>query len=797
MKIPLSWLNEFLTLNISVEKIAEALTLAGIEVEKIETIVPSFEGVVVATVISVQPHPNADRLRVAQVFDGQNELQIVCGASNCRPGIKTALAKIGAKLTDKEGKSFTIKKGKLRDVESFGMLCAGDELGLASGVEGILELSSELKEGVDLASLYRDTVLEVGLTPNLGHCLSILGIARELSAILSLPLKSSPLDLSEASQPLIQDLIEVQVENRDQCPFYSCRVIQGVTVGPSPDWMQRRLEAAGMRSINNLVDVGNFVMLELGLPLHMFDYDTLVGKKIVVSSNKTYPVIETLDGVTRPIPSGTLLICDSENPIAIAGIMGGEGSAVSPKTQNVLIEAAYFMAEPIRKASKALNLRTEGSQRWEKGVDPKGVRKALNRAAALLQQCAGGILAQGVLVAGEDAFSSHEISLRIERVNALLGTSLSRGEIISLLERLEIKVKDKDQGKVICEIPSYRNDLKIEIDLIEEVARLYGFNHIPQHPPRHLNSPIPHAPIYLFEKEMRGYLIELGLQECLTCDLISPKLAELTGENNQSFITVLHPTSIEQSILRVSLLPGLLQVIKYNQDHQNTDFSAFELGRIHYKEGDRFIEQTSAGVILVGHEAPHHWECKPKEIDYYDLKGKVEELLELLGIKGAHFEPSHLHNFHPFRQARVKVNDLYVGALGEIHPSHLREMGIQQRVYFAELNLHDLFPLRRTEMQFREISLYPGSERDWTISLKEETPIAYVLEAVRLNASSYLEKYLLLDLYRSPQLGEGKKNATMRFLYRDLKKTIEFEIVEREHKKLIQLVAEKLADHIL
>lgn len=797
MKIPLSWLKEFLDIPLPSQKIAEALTLAGLEVEKIEELSPSFEGVVVATVVSIMPHPNAERLRIATVFDGKEELQIVCGAPNCRPGIKTALAKIGATLKEASGKSFKIKKSKLRDIESHGMLCSGKELGLSEDQEGILELSDSLELGLDLASLEKETIFEIGLTPNLGHCMSIIGIARELSAILSIPLKNQTYTPQETASVKITECIQLKVENQELCPLYGCRLVQNIKIGPSPDWMKKRLESVGIRSINNVVDIGNYVMLERGTPLHMFDYDTLSEKKISILPNSFYTLIKTLDGEIRFLPEQTILICDSEKPVAIAGIMGSDSSAISEKTVNVLIEAASFKSESIRKSSKQLNLRTEGAQRHEKGIDPEAVLPALHQAAALLQKYAGGEIVQGFLVQRNKPFNPLTIDLRPARVNAFLGTKLSLNEIISILNRLEISLKKENEENLTFTIPSYRNDLKLEIDLIEEIARIYGFNQIVKKAPLHLTSPLPHVPIYLFEKEMRAHLIALGLQECLTCDLISPKLAELTSENSLSHISVLHPTSIDQSILRTSLLPGLLQVIKYNQDHYQNDMKAFELGRIHFKNGTDFIEQSSIGIILTGKEMPPHWEEKSKEGDFYDLKGKVEDLLSLIGIEKAAFTPSHLHNFHPFRQAYIKIGEMTIGALGEIHPSHLHMLGIEKRLYFAELNLHDLFPLQRKEWRLKEISSYPGSERDWTLSLKEETPIALIIAAIEAHSPPHLEKIALLDLYKSPQIGKDRKNVTFRFLYRDLQKTIDLETVEREQAQLIEAVVKKLHDHIL
>jgi phenylalanyl-tRNA synthetase beta chain len=796
MKLPLSWLKEYIPCDLSAESIAATLTLAGIEVEKIEKRALPFSGVVVAKVLSVASHPSADRLRIATVYDGEQHWQIVCGAPNCRTGMKTALARIGALLIDKDGKSWKIKKSKLRDVESQGMLCSEDELGLSAEAQGIIELPEESKEGRDLRELYEGTLLDISLTPNLGHCMSLLGVARELSALLGLKLHKPSVILSENPERSIADLITVSVENQRECGRYGCRLVENLTVGPSPAWLKEKLEASGLRSINNVVDIGNFVMMEYGQPLHLFDYDRLADKKLFISSKTPYSSLLTLDDELREIPSHALLICDAVKPLAFAGIIGGKSSAISEKTKNVLIEAAYFSPESIRKTSREIRVKTESSQRFERGIDIETLPEALDRAAALLQEVAGGSIARGKIDLISTPFSRREIICRLSRVNQVLGLMLGLSELVTLLQKLDLEIEEGEGEVVVARIPGYRNDLREEIDLIEEVARLYGYNHITSlESPKHTSSLIPHAPIFLFEREIRTRLIAEGLQECLTCDLISPKLAEITAEKeikSNSLIHVLHPSSIDQSILRLSLLPGLLNVIKYNQDHQNNDVSAFEVGRIHFKEDEHYTEQSAAAIILTGKRAPHHWEIKPLEVDLFDLKGMLENLLESLGIENFSFEISHLNNFHPYRQARIKLDDLYIGAMGEIHPSHLKALDLSKRVYFAEINLHDLFPFKKSESHFSPPSPYPGSERDWTVTLKNDLPIARVFHAIQTTPSRFLEKFLLLDLYKSDEIGKDKKNVTFRFTYRDPQGTIGLETVEREHESLLQEVINKL-----
>jgi phenylalanyl-tRNA synthetase beta chain len=800
MKIPLSWLKEYLPKAATAKEIADILTLLGIEVENVKQLPLPFEGVVIAKIHAASPHPHADRLRVATVFDGNEELQIVCAAPNCRPGIKVALAKIGATLQDEDGKNFKIKKSKLRDVESFGMLCAIDELGLGAKTEGILELDTQLPEGTDLSQLYGDTILEISLTPNLGHCLSILGIAREVAASLQCKVQKRSIALKESATLFIDKLISISIDDKAQCSHYACRVMQGVKVAPSPDWLKQRLEASGIRSINNIVDASNYIMLEYGQPLHIFDYNTLRGKSIAVTSHTTFPTLTTIDGVLREIPKDICLICDGEGPVAFAGVMGGADSSVGDTTTNILIEAAHFSEEAIRKSSKKLNLRTDASHRFERGTDPLILRQALDHAASLIQQIAGGEIAKGIEEKVTEAFIPQKIFCRTSRVNQLLGTELSTGEIASFFERLEMIIEKEEIAGVHVIVPSYRNDVKTEIDLIEEAARIYGYNNIALKPPRYSSSNIAHSPIYLLEREVRALLIASNLTELHTCDLISPFLSELTEEPSfpkESTIKVLHPSSIEQSVLRVSLLPGLLQAVKNNFNKQNFTVSGFEVGRVHFKEGASFKEPSAAAILLTGDATPYHFDPKPREVDFFDLKGKVEHFLRAFGITDISFEPSHLHNFHPGRQARIKAKNTILGALGEIHPGHLHQLDIKHRVYFAELNLHDLLVLRQKETQLKELCPYPGSERDWTITIKEECPIGLFLKTAKEISSRFLEKVYLLDLYKSEQIGKDKKNATFRFIYRDKEKTIGQETVEREHARITLEVTKKLTDYIV
>lgn len=787
MKIPLSWLKEYIDLNISPTQIAKTLTMAGLEVDAVEMLSLGFEKIIVGKVLDVQKHPEADKLCVASVTDGVETYQVVCGAPNCRAGIKTAFAPIGATLTDEGGKPFKVKRSKIRGVESFGMLCSAKELNLSQDHDGIIEFADHLKEGADVAEIYADTVFDISLTPNLGHCSSVIGVARELSAATGVPLKYPKIDVVESKDPIVS-LTGVKVDDSHGCPRYVCRLIKNVVVKDSPEWLQKRLIACGLRPINNIVDATNYVLMELGHPLHAFDFDLIEGKQIIVRKAADGENFTTLDGKERVFNSSDLFICDQVKPIALAGIMGGSNSEVSERTTNVLLEAAYFSPTVIRKTSKRIGLQTDASKHFERGTDPNILLQASARAAMLIQEIAGGSLCQGAIDISEKDIPERHVQCRFNRINQLLGTRLSIGEIESIFQRLGLQYTWNKKDTFSLVIPTFRNDLNEEIDIIEEVARIYGYDNISQTSCRYSSSELPDAPIFLFEREMRTDLVAEGLQEFLTCDLIGPSLLKIVHDEEMpqnSLIKVLNPTSIEQSVMRTSLLPGLLQTIKYNWDHQNQNIAGFEIGRIHFKEGEQYKEQSVAGIVLTGKRSPHQWDAKSQEFDFFDLKGIIENILSELKIEAVTFKAKHLKSFHPGRQAAIYVDSLEIGSLGEVHPTILRRLDVSQRIFFAELNLHDLFKVKKSALKMKEIPIYPGSERDWTITLKNETPIMEILKFVHSLPSRLLEEVALLDIYESEKLGKGLKNVTFHFMYRDLKKTIAQERVDAEHLRII------------
>lgn len=637
--------------------------------------------------------------------------------------------------------------------------------------------------GIEVDSLEEgpDPVLELSFTPNLGHCLSGLGVARELSSVLRkklhLPTVSPP--PSDAASHKIKLL------NKDLtlCPRYLCRIVEQVTIGPSPEWLQNILTAAGFRPINNAVDVGNYLMIKTGQPFHFFDYDKIDKRTIHIGPTSHSEPFFGLDQVEQTLPAGTLLISDSKGPIAIAGLLGAERASVTSETKNILIEAAYFDPASIRSTSKKLQLRTESSFRFDRGIDPSRISYALDEACELVAETSNGRPVKGSVQIGKETFPDREIPCRIQRVNQILGTHLSQNEVEEIFQALGFPYKEKVLGTLQVFVPFYRRDLAEEIDLIEDIAKLYGYNRIERKTPLVSLSPLQHDPLYLFSEQVRAKLSGFGLQEMLTSNLIGPKWAEITGST--SIASVLHPKSEEHSLLRPSLLPTLLQAVKLNQDQQTTSYRSFEIGKIYLYQQNKVVEILSGAITLVGDAAPSHFSLDEVESDFFELKGLLENLFSSFSLTHFVFEPSQYPQFHPGRQAHLDIDGVRIASLGEIHPLILNQLGIKRRVLFAECNLEQLFVMRPKSIRMHPLSQFPASERDWTLILPPKFPISELFDLIRENSPPLLEKVQLIDLYES-------KNATLRFTYRDALKTVAFEAVEKAHTKLVEEVSCKL-----
>lgn len=795
MKILLSWLKEYLP-QVDPITLPEVMTRAGIEVDRVEEIVPYFAGVISARVQKVEPHPNCTKLRIAKVSDGKNVHTVVCAAPNCKEGLLTAYAPLGAKVAEK-----TIGEVAFGSVHSQGMLCSEKELGLSEHHEGIVELASSMKEGSDLAAYFCDTVYEVSLTPNLGHCQSIMGCARELSAFLDLPLAKKPWQIESALKAKPTKKLKVTIENSTLCPRYSALMIEGLQVVPSPSWIRIRLERSGHRSVNNIVDATNYVSHELGQPLHAFDADRIhKGKEqhleLNVSGSKKGDTLSFLDEVTRPLPVDTIVIRDSSQILAAGGIMGGEGSSILPKTQNVVLESAYFNPSSILKARTKLCIITDSAKRFERGADFGITLTALEYALELLKVECPSLHLEAVC--DEKSAEMHKkITCRLSRTSAILGFEVSTSEMESAFSRLFLPATFDGQDIFTVEIPSFRHDLKEEVDLIEEVGRLVGLDRGDTRSPKFAMSSLAHDPLYLFETDVRRRLLALGLQEVMTGDLISPEMAHIVTDHiipEDSLVKMLNPLSAEQSILRPSLLPGLLDVVKRNIAHRILDLAIFEIGHAHLKKKSEYQEPRIFSIMLTGMRYSAHFSEPSREVDFFDLKGLLENQFHTLGYGDLKVGSSSLSIFHPGRQAKIFVQGVHIGMIGELHPQLLKKLGLDVRVLFAECDFQELMRLKRKEQKMKDLALFPASERDLTLTCSKAVTFGELSRLVEKSKPKILESTELTSIYQSEKLGAHRQNLTLRFVYRDLEKTVSQEEVEKAHGETVSHIMNYLAE---
>ena len=792
MRLPLNWLKDFVDLPVAPAELAERLTLAGFEVEGIDTINPDFSGVVVARANRVDPHPNADRLTVVEVDDGRRTYQVVCGAPDVTAGRVYAFAPPGATIS--QGRE--LKAVKLRGIFSEGMLLAEDELGVSADHTTLMAIPQDLTIGRDLgeALQFADVVLEVAVTPNRPDCLSILGLAREVAALFRQPLRLPPVDFPEAGESIDQ-AARVTILDPVACPRYAARLVAGLHVGPSPFWMRHRLNLAGLRAINNLVDVTNYILWELGQPLHAFDFDRLRGGAIVVRLPR--PGEEdfvTLDGQERRVDPETLFICDAEGPVALAGIMGGQVSEVSPDTHRVLIESAYFNPPHIRRASKRLGLSTESSYRFERGVDPDGVILALDRAAQLMAALGGGQVLPGRIDVYPTPVPRPRLALRVSRANRVIGMNYTLDQVEGLLRDLHLPAINIDQDILAVQVPSHRGDLEREIDLIEEVARLGGYGEIPVTLPHGVvATPRPSLATRL-KKEAKELLLGQGFFEVVTYSFQSERLAGLLGGTTAAApLYLANPLSEEQALMRTSLLPGLLDMLRKNTLKQNLDARLFEMAKIFVPEAGADLpreEEWLAGVLYGGWTQPSwHWE--PEEVDFYDLKGVVEKLLEGLRVRDVSFTAADLPSYCRYG-AVVLAGGETVGWLGELLPTVGERLDLGGKPLVFLLNFEALCGRAEPFPLYTPLPKYPAVYRDMALVLPADVPAARVLEALHRHGAPRLEEASLFDVYVGQPIPADKRSLAFHLTYRDPERTLTDEAVDQQHDALIKALAEEL-----
>jgi phenylalanyl-tRNA synthetase beta chain len=820
MKVTFNWLKQYVDFDWSPAELAERLTMLGIEVEGIQKFGGEFEGIVVAQVLTVDKHPNADKLTLCRVSDGTGERQIVCGAHNFKAGDKVPLILPGSTLPPKPGQApVTIKAGKIRGCESQGMMCSPQELGLADDTEGLLILKPDAKIGQPFAEYLgragNDVVYDLEVTPNRPDLNSVIGIAREISALtgnsLRLPDVRSVGDPSKA-QSQINGLVEVRLDDPELCPRYTARVIQGLKVGPSPDWLAGTLEKVGIRSINNVVDVTNYVMLETGQPLHAFDYHLLEkgnGAKnptIVVRRAVEGEKFRTLDGKEHILGNQMLLIADETKAVALAGMMGGQNSEINPDTSDVLLESAYFKPQNVRATSKKLELRTESSYRFERGADIGICDWASRRAADLILQTAGGSLSEGVADAYPKPVERRQVTLRPPKANALLGLELRPEQMEAYLTALELKTigrKPKPVGAeaataepLTFQIPTFRVDLKREADLIEEVARLYGVERIPATPPRGAIGANSFDAIHDQRGEARRILTGLGLIEAQGQTLIAESAARLVSA--QPAVALANPLSSDMNVLRPSLLPGMLDALRHNLSHKNNDVALFELGRVFGVPGNPQASAPDEGrrlaVALTGARSPLFWSGAEREakFDAFDLKGVLEEFFEQFGVRGISYNRKAEAGSLFLESATIHLGKFQVGEFGQLTPPLARQYDLRDTVLLAELNFDVLLARRNPGKSFRALPAYPSIRRDIALLVPESTTHDAVLQVVRQAKPANLESVELFDVFRGKNVAAGQKSMAYAFTYRSAEGTLTDAAANEVHQKLVEQLKQKL-----
>lgn len=805
MKFTYNWLREYVAVELGPEDIAARLTLLGLEVDAVEPLYPGLDEVRIARVAAVRPHPNADRLTLCEVEDGSADLRrVVCGAPNVRAGMFAALVVPGVVLPG----GLKIRSSKIRGEVSEGMLCSEQELGLApegtvSG--GIMDLDpaefpslwpgAPLREALGLA----DTMIEVDLTPNRPDCTGVIGLAREVAGFSGLPLTKP---VAEAPELTATDLpFTVKVEAPD-CHRYAARLLRGVRIASSPRWLRQRLLAVGLRPINNVVDVTNLVMMEYGQPMHAFDFDRLAGGQIRVRRAAPGEKMTTLDGGERQLDPEMLVIADAEKAVAIAGIMGGASSEVSPETVNILLESACFEAKSVRRTAAALKLATDSSYRFERGVDPQAAPLAMERALRLMRELAGGEVVEGGIDYCDGVPEPPVLTLRLARINDLLGTSLDLATVEKVLAGIEITGERLDEQTLRIIPPSFRVDLEREIDLIEEVARLVGYDRIPTSMPQ-VEMTLPPLDAAAGRREkVRALMLAAGVHEAVNYSFVNPAHGETLGlaahDPRRQPLALLNPLSEEQSVMRTTLLPGLLENARHNINHQSADLRLFELGKVFFPQGDELPrEEERLAAVFSGRRrpgAPLLWEGETP-VDLYDIKGALEELLAGLAFDGLELTsaaeaPSYAEPGCHLVLVGNKGEQSY-GECGKFRTSVLKAFGIKQEVFYLDISMSLLNTLSEARPSFSALPRFPAVKWDLAMLVPEEVPAGDMLAAIREAGGKLLDRVEIFDVYRGKNIGGGRKSVAFAIHYRDAEQTLNDKKVGVVHGRIIGLLEKR------
>jgi len=795
MYVSIKWLKELVDIDLAVDELVERLDMTGTAVESVRTVGEGLEGVVVGAVLAKEPHPDADKLTYCSVDIGGSEpLRIVCGATNFEVGDRVPVACVGATLPG----GITIKKTKLRGAVSEGMMCSAPELGLGGDASGLLILPPDAPVGMAFGEYLgkADTIIELEVTPNRPDCLSMAGVAREVGAITgksaSIPTSSPP----ESASP-VADSVSVEIADADLCPRYTARLIRGVSIGPSPAWLAERVTAAGARSVNNIVDITNYVMFELGQPLHAFDAAKIAqrgGKAtIIVRRAADGERMTTLDGQERVLDREMLVIADESGAIALAGVMGGENTEVSESTVDILLESACFDPGSVSRTSRSLGLISEASTRFERGVDPEGCVRAADRAAALMAELAGGTVAAGVVDVYPKPASPREILLRTDRLNAVLGTDIAADESAAILRALGLEVQPGAAGGLAVTVPTFRPDLEREIDLIEEVVRVWGMERVPATLPGGRGRVGRLTSRQRWLRRIDATMRAAGLNETMTYSFVDPadlERARMSLPEGEVLVELVNPMSEEQAVMRTSLLPGLLRSVSYNQRRGVPDVHLYEIGTVFTTSPGRKLprEHTSLAGVMCGMWSRPGWTGDAVTLDFFDGKGVLETLAVELNPRRFQVRAAEMPWLQPGRSAEVVVDGKVAGWLGEVHPPVVAAFDADAPVVAFELSVETLLAAARDDRVYSEVPRHPAVTLDVALVVDESVSAERVEQAIRKAGGTLLDSVRLFDVYRGPGVPEGSKSLAWALSYRAPDRTLTDEEVRPAHDKLLRKV---------
>ena len=796
MKVSYNWLKDYIKTDLSPESMSEILTDTGLEVEgleKVETIKGGLAGVVIGEVLTKVKHPDADKLNVTTVNIGEGEpLQIVCGAPNVEAGQKVVVVTVGSTLYPTPEESFKIKKSKIRGVESFGMICAEDELGLGTSHDGIMVLPNDAVIGTKAKDYFKiedDYLIEIGLTPNRADAMGHIGVARDIKAYLNYHNQSNlELNIPEVKTVELNGAFKINIEDSAACPRYAAAILKNIKIEPSPDWLQNKLRIIGLSPINNVVDITNFVMHETGNPLHAFDL-RVVGNEINVRKAKSGEKLTTLDGVERELNTEDLMICNATEPMCIAGVFGGETSGVQNDTTDILLEAAYFNPVVVRKTAKRHALNTDSSFRFERGIDPNQVIYAMQRAIQLLQDICGA-----ELVEAQDNYpapiSDFKVEFSMDRCRQLIGTHISDEDMTTILKELDIAIDSKNTESVTLNVPAYRVDVQREADVIEEVLRIYGFNNVPN--PAKLNSSISFQSKPNRDKLYNltaNFLVDNGFSEIMNNSLTSSKFIEKSGSkvlDSTQNVELLNPLSNELDVMRQTLLFGGLQSIAHNQNRQHPNLRLFEFGKEYIKTDNGYFETQKAGIWLTGLKENENWASTTNKVSFYSIKGITEGLLKKLGI-WKNYQTSELKSDLFEDGYKISIAKKVVAEIGWIKPSILKQFGVKNQVFYADLNWDNIIELSvMNTVKFKELPKTQFMRRDFSLLLDNSITFAQIQQIASKADRRILKEVGLFDVYEGKNLEKGKKSYAVNFIFQDNDKTLQDKAVDKIMSKIRQ-----------